>query len=151
MSASLWRPRARFRTRPEEPSREIGVWGASGVGKARGVVSTSRLPPRVASGEACPARSSDSASEPLSSGPTAHRIPASARTPGARRMTMVGTRILLIDDEPGILETLSQILADEGYVVISAPEGEQALEIADVFPPDVVVTDLRLPGLDGIA
>lgn len=66
-------------------------------------------------------------------------------------MSMDGTRVLLIDDEPGILETLSQILADEGYVVVSAPEGEDALEIADVFPPDVVVTDLRLPGLDGIA
>jgi two-component system, NtrC family, nitrogen regulation response regulator NtrX len=66
-------------------------------------------------------------------------------------MTMVGTRVLLIDDEPGILETLSQILADEGYVVVSAPEGEEALDIADMFPPDVVVTDLRLPGLDGIA
>jgi CheY-like chemotaxis protein len=66
-------------------------------------------------------------------------------------MTMTGTRVLLVDDEPGILETLSQILADEGYIVVSAPEGEAALEIADVFPPDVVVTDLRLPGLDGIA
>jgi DNA-binding response OmpR family regulator len=64
---------------------------------------------------------------------------------------MTGTRVLLVDDEPGILETLSQILTDEGYVVVSAPEGEDAVEIAGVFPPDVVVTDLRLPGLDGIA
>lgn len=64
---------------------------------------------------------------------------------------MAGTRVLLVDDEPGILETLSQILTDEGYIVVSAPEGEDAVEIADVFPPDVVVTDLRLPGLDGIA
>jgi two-component system nitrogen regulation response regulator NtrX len=64
---------------------------------------------------------------------------------------MADTRVLLVDDEPGILETLGQILADEGYVVVSAPEGEDAVEIADVFPPDVVVTDLRLPGLDGIA
>jgi CheY-like chemotaxis protein len=60
-------------------------------------------------------------------------------------------RILLVDDEPGILETLSEILIQEGYTVISALEGEDAMDIADVFQPDVIVTDLRLPGLDGIS
>jgi CheY-like chemotaxis protein len=64
---------------------------------------------------------------------------------------MAKTRVLLVDDEPGILETLSQILTEEGYVVVSALEGEDALDIAGLFPPDVIVTDLRLPGLDGIA
>jgi CheY-like chemotaxis protein len=63
---------------------------------------------------------------------------------------MRGIRILLVDDEPGILETLAQILAGEGYVVVSALQGEDAVDIADVFPPDIVVTDLRLPGSDGI-
>jgi DNA-binding response OmpR family regulator len=60
-------------------------------------------------------------------------------------------RVLLVDDEPGLLETLAQILCDEGYVVVSALQGEDAVDIADVFPPDIVVTDLRLPGLDGIS
>src|SRR5437667_2761310 len=63
---------------------------------------------------------------------------------------MAQTRILLVDDEPGILETLSDILVAEGYVVVSALEGEDAVDIASLFTPDVVVTDLRLPGLDGI-
>src|SRR5262245_50917224 len=64
---------------------------------------------------------------------------------------MDSPRILLVDDEPGILETLSQVLCEEGYVVVSALEGEDALDIARMFHPDVIVTDLRLPGIDGIA
>ena len=68
-----------------------------------------------------------------------------------KQLAMSRMRVLLVDDEPGLLETLAQILCDEGYVVVSALEGEDAVDIADVFPPDIVVTDLRLPGLDGIS
>jgi len=59
-------------------------------------------------------------------------------------------KILLIDDDAGIIDTLSRVLADEGYEVTIERRGDDGLERAtqDVF--NVVVTDLKLPGLSGL-
>lgn len=63
---------------------------------------------------------------------------------GARR------RILVVDDEASIREVLGQYLAREGYAVLDAADGMEALRLARATPPDVVILDLMLPGIDGL-
>lgn len=58
--------------------------------------------------------------------------------------------ILVVDDEEGIRETLSEILEDEGYQVVSASTGEEAINIFKMESPDLVFLDIWLPGMDGI-
>lgn len=58
--------------------------------------------------------------------------------------------ILIVDDEEGIRETLSEILEDEGYQVIMASTGEEAINIFQKEFPDLVFLDIWLPGMDGI-
>ena len=63
---------------------------------------------------------------------------------------MSQTRILLVDDEPAIVETVRAYLEAEGYAVQTAFDGPAALALARSFHPDVIVLDLMLPGLDGL-
>jgi DNA-binding response OmpR family regulator len=58
-------------------------------------------------------------------------------------------RVLIVDDEPNIVLSLQFLLSREGYEIDIARDGETALEIAARTPPDLVVLDLMLPGLDG--
>lgn len=58
-------------------------------------------------------------------------------------------RILVIDDEAGIRELVGTYLGKEGYAVDEAVDGEDALVRFRRHPPDLVVLDLRLPGIDG--
>lgn len=58
--------------------------------------------------------------------------------------------ILIVDDEPAIVQTLSGILQDEGFDVLTAPDGETALQVAEEEGPDLVFLDIALPGLDGL-
>ncbi len=60
-------------------------------------------------------------------------------------------RILIVDDEANARAALSEILQDEGYVTESAGDGFKALARLEEFAPDVVLTDLKMPGLDGVA
>jgi len=60
------------------------------------------------------------------------------------------TGILIVDDEAGIRESLGSILAEEGYVVLAAGSGEEALELAESREVDVVLLDVWLPGIDGL-
>ena len=59
-------------------------------------------------------------------------------------------RILVVDDEAGIRESLSSILRDEGYRVDAVASGEEALDRAAAGPIDVVLLDIWLPGIDGL-
>jgi two-component system nitrogen regulation response regulator NtrX len=58
--------------------------------------------------------------------------------------------ILIVDDEESIRHTLGGILADEGYEVLMAASGEDALKIVDEELPNLVMLDIWLPGIDGI-
>ncbi|MBI5049425.1 MAG: sigma-54-dependent Fis family transcriptional regulator [Nitrospirae bacterium] len=59
--------------------------------------------------------------------------------------------VLIVDDEEGIRETLTDVLNDEGYEVITASSGEQALTSVREFSPEVVLLDVAMPpGMDGI-
>ena len=58
--------------------------------------------------------------------------------------------ILLVEDDPGAAESLQRVLEDEGHTVTAAHTGEKALTLVGKGPCDVVLTDLRLPGLSGL-
>ena len=60
-------------------------------------------------------------------------------------------RVLLVDDDPALLRLLSLRLEAENYAVVTASNGEEALRIVTAERPDVVLTDLRMDGLDGAA
>lgn len=62
---------------------------------------------------------------------------------------MKSAQILIADDDPIILNFLSSLLKDKGYRVITAEDGERALEMARLYHPDVVVTDIVMPYRDG--
>src|ERR1700735_4215051 len=61
-----------------------------------------------------------------------------------------GPRILIIDDEAAIRESLETLLVLEGYVVDLAPEGEAGLRFIDTRSYDLVLLDLALPGQNGL-
>ncbi len=62
----------------------------------------------------------------------------------------VKKKILVVDDEDSIQLLYREELEDEGYEVISAMNGEEALKKFDESPPDLVVLDINMPGIDGI-
>jgi DNA-binding response OmpR family regulator len=60
-----------------------------------------------------------------------------------------GGRILVVDDEPMVRQTLAQVLADEGYVVDVADDGTAALDRVHAARPDAILLDLMMPGMNG--
>jgi DNA-binding response OmpR family regulator len=63
---------------------------------------------------------------------------------------MSQAKILVVDDEPTIANTVRAYLEPEGYTVYMAADGPTALKVARSFRPDLVVLDIMLPGLDGL-
>ena len=59
-------------------------------------------------------------------------------------------KVLIVDDERPILEMLDLSLSSEGYEVLTAESGEKALEIFEKQHPKLVLTDIKMPGIDGI-
>jgi len=62
----------------------------------------------------------------------------------------MSARILIVDDDDSLRESLELVLSAESYEVISAPNGETALRIIEETPIDIVLCDLRMPGIDGM-
>ncbi len=58
--------------------------------------------------------------------------------------------VLIVDDEPSILKSLSGLLSDEGFEILSASNGYEALKIIEAESPDLVLLDIWMPGIDGI-
>ena len=65
-------------------------------------------------------------------------------------MTSPLGRVLVVDDDPNVVEMLQDLLVDVGYLVKHALDGTEALRLVPVFEPDVVLLDLQLPGISGI-
>ncbi len=65
-------------------------------------------------------------------------------------MVAMARTVLVVEDEPKILEVVRDYLVDAGFSVTTAPDGPSALTLARAVAPDLVVLDLGLPGLDGI-
>lgn len=59
------------------------------------------------------------------------------------------TKLLIVEDEPTLLDTLKYNLERQGYEVVTASDGVQALSTARTEKPDLVILDIMLPGLDG--
>ncbi len=60
-----------------------------------------------------------------------------------------GIKILLVDDEPNILQFLELGLVKEGFTVMTALDGPEAIDIAERFAPHIVILDVMMPGMDG--
>lgn len=61
----------------------------------------------------------------------------------------MGAKILVVDDEPNIVDILKANLEREGYTVITASDGAQALELGQTVKPDLILLDCMLPKMDG--
>jgi len=61
----------------------------------------------------------------------------------------VQKRVLVVDDDPSIRELLSTALEDDGYEVMPAANGQDALSVCERWRPDVIVLDLMMPVMDG--
>jgi two-component system alkaline phosphatase synthesis response regulator PhoP len=59
-------------------------------------------------------------------------------------------KILVVDDEPSILNLVTSYLKAEGYEIYTASDGFAALKAAKAYKPDIIILDLMLPGLDGL-
>ncbi|MBS4206814.1 response regulator [Bacillus sp. FJAT-50079] len=59
-------------------------------------------------------------------------------------------KILIVDDQFGIRVLLNEILQKEGYEIYQASNGQQALEITKAHTPDLVLLDMKIPGMDGL-
>ncbi|MBN2185081.1 MAG: response regulator [Candidatus Krumholzibacteriota bacterium] len=59
--------------------------------------------------------------------------------------------ILVVDDDPDVIEIISETLKNEGYLTESATDGDEALRKYDIFNPDLVILDVSLPSKDGFA
>ncbi|MDP9369455.1 MAG: response regulator [Chloroflexota bacterium] len=64
--------------------------------------------------------------------------------------SVAGERVLVVDDEPYIVELLDELLDDEGYHVQRANDGITALEEIERRPPDLILADVMMPRLDGL-
>jgi DNA-binding NarL/FixJ family response regulator len=95
-----------------------------------------------------PASSTDPVGTAGSSGPVGPAAdtdaPAAAETPVAPPV-----RLLLVDDEPGLRTAVKAYLEDEGFVVTTANDGEEGWTLAQEQLPDVIISDVMMPRLDG--
>ena len=62
----------------------------------------------------------------------------------------MGEKILVVDDEREVRNLLTDYLTGKGYEVIQASNGEEALELAEKNEPQVILLDVKMPGIDGV-
>jgi DNA-binding NtrC family response regulator len=70
--------------------------------------------------------------------------------PAPRTKLALGGRILVVDDETNARNALAELLRDEGYTVETAPDAFKALPKLEELQPELLLTDLKMPGMDGI-
>ncbi|MCS7189939.1 MAG: response regulator transcription factor [Bacteroidia bacterium] len=63
---------------------------------------------------------------------------------------MLNRKVLVVDDEPDVLEILAYNLRQEGYEPLLAEEGETALQLAQQHQPAIILLDIMMPGMDGL-
>src|SRR5262249_21900053 len=63
---------------------------------------------------------------------------------------MADQRILIVDDEPDMVENLTRLLRREGYRCLSTTDARKALDLVQAQRPDLLLTDLKMPDIDGM-
>ncbi|MDD4600285.1 Sporulation initiation phosphotransferase F [bioreactor metagenome] len=63
---------------------------------------------------------------------------------------MANAKVLVIDDQPGIRRLLVEVLSEEGYTVFTASTGYEGVQQVKDTEPDLVLMDMKMPGMDGI-
>ena len=76
---------------------------------------------------------------------------ASASSGTGKAGERAGARVLVVDDDPSILDTVTSILTSEGFQVMAANGGQQALGLLNSWHPTLVLLDMRMPIMDGWA
>jgi DNA-binding response OmpR family regulator len=98
-------------------------------------------PPKPSKTASTPARSTNRPGQLAS-----RREPAAQPSLESRRP---GKRILLVDDDPTVRDSLNDVLVAEGYAVIPAENGQQAVDLANQLPVDLALLDLNMPIKNG--
>src|SRR6266496_4258697 len=83
------------------------------------------------------------------SSPVKSNTSSSTTSTRARTTNRPGKRILLVDDDPTVRDSLNDVLQSEGYLVIPAENGQQALDLANKSSVDLVLLDLNMPAKNG--
>ena len=65
-------------------------------------------------------------------------------------MSKTNAKIMIVDDEPDILEFIRYNLDKHGFTIVSAKNGEEAIIVADEEEPDLILLDIMMPGIDGV-
>lgn len=65
-------------------------------------------------------------------------------------MALKNKKILIVDDQYGIRVLLDEVFRKEGYTTLQAANGKQALELTEQEAPDLVILDMKIPGMDGL-
>src|SRR5438105_4576258 len=138
-TASCWVPP------PQHRCTGTGILGAS-----QRILSVCRVhwKRREAWGTPCCHGRGDDGGEPPRRGAVGKRAGGMQRVEG--REGAQATRVLVVDDEPHIVDFITLGLQRLGYEVRSAYEGQQGLAAVQEWQPDVVILDVMLPGLDGL-
>lgn len=76
--------------------------------------------------------------------------PRAAAQPHTEKGVPLMARVLVIDDDPNILRNVTEILEDEGHEVLQAGGGKSALDLIEQREPDLIVSDVYMPDMDGI-
>lgn len=63
---------------------------------------------------------------------------------------MINKKVLIVDDQNGIRILLMEVFSSEGYTTYQAANGKTALEIVEKHTPDLVLLDMKIPGMDGL-
>ncbi|MEL6900249.1 MAG: response regulator [Cyanobacteria bacterium J06606_4] len=78
------------------------------------------------------------------------QLPPETEGTQAERVSLEGSQILVVDDNPDLRAYVSSVLQRQGYQVRTAEQGAAGLEMANSYGPDLIITDLMMPGVNGL-